>query len=397
MKLSLKAHKLSPSPTLKMAALANELKAQGRPVINLTVGEPDWFTFDAAKKGGVAAIQENFTKYTPAAGLPALREKVAQHISQEFKVDYSASSIVIGSGAKFLIYTAFQMLLDAEDEVLIPSPYWVSYPTMVDMAQGRYRIIETTPEQGFKLTAETLKAAIQPQSKILVLCSPNNPTGLSYTREELVALVDVLKEHPQLIVLSDDIYNRLTLTDDNVAPHLLHVAPELKERLISIGGASKSFAMTGWRIGWMAGPEIFTKKAADYLSQTTSNASSISQKALLAVLGNFENELIRAKTTLKNRQIEMDQWLRQYHIPFFKPTGAFYYFIDIRSFLNKKRPDSLAFCQQLLESYFVATVAGSDFGAEGWLRISFASSTPELEEGLRRMDLFIRNQPFTAL
>lgn len=393
MQLSQKANLLTPSPTLKMAALANELKAQGNPVINLTVGEPDWFSFEAAKQGGHQAIDQNITKYTPASGLPQLKKKVAQLVTSEFNVSYTANEIAIGSGAKFLIYAAFQMLLDAQDEVIIPSPYWVSYPAMVDLSSGRSKILTTTAESNFKVTAEQLEQAITPQTKLLVLCSPNNPTGVCYTAHELKLLADVLLKYPQVLILSDDIYNRLLLSDEVVAPHLLHVCPELKPRLISINGGSKSFAMTGWRIGWIAGPSHLISKVGDYLSQTTSNASSISQMALLSVLDNFESELATARKTLQERQLLIEKLLNQAKIKFAPPQGAFYYFLDIRPYLNSTRPHSLAFAEQLLSQFFVATVAGSDFGAEGWLRISFASSNADLTEGLNRLIQYINQSP----
>lgn len=389
MQLSQKAKLLTPSPTLKMAAFANELKAQGKPVINLTVGEPDWFSFEAAKKGGHQAIDQNITKYTPASGLPQLKQKVAQLVTSEFNVPYAANEIAIGSGAKFLIYAAFQMLLDEQDEVIIPSPYWVSYPAMVELSSGRSKILTTTADSNFKVTPEQLEKAITPNTKLLILCSPNNPTGICYTAHELKLLADVLLKHPQVLILSDDIYNRLLLSEEVVAPHLLHVCPELKSRLISINGASKSFAMTGWRVGWVAAPAHLISKIGDYLSQTTSNACSISQMALLAVLDNFESELATARQTLKERKILIENLLHQSGINFAPPQGAFYYFLDIRPYLNAQRPHSLAFAEQLLSQHFVASVAGSDFGAEGWLRISFASSNADLTEGLSRLVKFI--------
>lgn len=396
MLLSKRASILVPSPTLKMSARAGELKSQGHPVINLTVGEPDWETFAAAKTAGKLAIDNNFTRYTPASGTPDLKAKVAAFISEEFKVSFKSENIAIGPGAKFLLYSTFQMLLDEGDEVLIPSPFWVSYPTMIDLCQAKAKIISTKKETRFKVTPDQIKEAITNKTKALLLCSPNNPSGVAYTKDELKAIANVLLQYPKLIIISDDIYNRLYFGEEAVAPHLLHVCPELKDRLITVGGASKSFAMTGWRIGWMGAPKELIKKVSDYLSQTTSNPSSISQKALLSVLDNFDQELSNSKKTLIARSLELDKSLNEYGIPFLKPDGAFYYFIDISSAFGKKANEgkliqsSLDFAEALLNQKFVATVAGSDFGTEGWVRISFAVSPADLKEGVTRIHDFLK-------
>ena len=299
--LSKKAQSLKPSPTLALAAKAKELQAQGKDMISLTVGEPDWPTFKVAAEAGLLAIQNGLTKYTAANGILELRKAVAEETSRLLGIQFQAKEVVIGSGAKFLIYGTLAMLLDSEDEVLIPSPYWVSYPTMTELAGGKPKIIDCGKSDNFKLTPQTFRKAVTKKTKVLILCSPSNPTGLMYTRKELGALAEVLNENPQIFILSDDIYNRLIFGDEKVAPHLLHVAPQLKDRLIVINGASKSYSMTGWRLGWALGPEKLISALGDFVSQTTSNASSIAQYAALEALTNGEPELQETVAKLKKK------------------------------------------------------------------------------------------------
>jgi len=395
MNLSKRAHLLQPSPTLKMSARANDLKAKGLNVINLTVGEPDWNTFESAKSHGILAIQNNVTRYTPAAGSPALRSKLALFVSEELLCEYKAENIAVGPGAKFLIYAAFQMLLNEGDEVLLPAPYWVSYPSMIELSQGKTIVIPTEPETQFKPSSSQLEKAVTSKTKLLVLCSPNNPTGTALNKEEILGVINFLKKYPQITLISDDIYNRLFFGNQTIAPHVLHFAPELRNRVICIGGASKSFAMTGWRVGWMAGPKEFTSKISDYLSQTTSNPSSISQQALLGVLDDFQGELQGSLAQLKQKKSLVEQLLTEYSIKYVAPNGAFYFFIQVSSCFGKRLPsgekieNSLQFAENLLSAKYVATVAGSDFGTEGWLRLSFASSDKALEDGVKRIAAFI--------
>jgi aspartate aminotransferase len=379
-----------------MSARANELKANGHDVINLTVGEPDWNTFESAKFHGILAIQNNITRYTPASGTPALRSKLALFLTDELKTEFKSDNIAVGPGAKFLIYAAFQMLLNPNDEVLLPAPYWVSYPTMIELCGAKTIVIPTIFENQFKPLVTQLEAAVTEKTRLLVLCSPNNPTGTALNSSEIQEIVKFLMRHPHIMVLSDDIYNRLYFGEQTVAPHILHYAPELKDRVICIGGASKSFAMTGWRIGWLAAPKELTAKIADYLSQTTSNPSSISQQALLGVLGNFQAELSSSLQQLKEKKIWVANKLNNLKISFVNPDGAFYFFIKISDTFGKVTPNgqkiknSLDFAEQLLNTKYVATVAGSDFGTEGWIRISFACSNHLLEDGLNRIASFIK-------
>lgn len=394
MKFSARARALQPSPTLALSARAKELSAQGHPVINLSVGEPDWPTPRSASDAGIAAIKEGFTLYTASLGILPLREKIAEITSKELGVKFGASQVAVTSGAKFAIAAAMQILLDPGDEVLIPTPYWVSYPSMVELAGGVPRIIECGPEHNFKLRASDLRKAIHPKTRLLILCSPSNPTGLAYSPDELSSLVEVLKDHPELLILSDDIYNHLIFQDQVVAPHLLHIAPELSSRTLVVNGASKSFAMTGWRVGWILGSSEFIRVMGDYISQTTSHLTSISQKAALAALMNQDYEIREARAHLRRKKDLGLQLLRRVpRLQVLEPDGAFYFWLDVRSWLplyyrGELLRDSRHLARILLDQLFLAVVPGVEFGCESFLRISFALSEKDFAEACNRLSRF---------
>jgi len=402
MEISKRAQVLKPSPTLAMANKARELGAQGHDVISLTVGEPDWPTFESANQAAIKAIQEGFTKYTAAAGIPELRSEIAKMASADLKVSYTAAQTIVASGAKFVIYGLFQMLVNEGDEVLVPSPYWVSYPTMAELAGGKVKIIECGFEQNFKLTAKQLDQAITPKSKVLVFSSPSNPTGILYTKEEWKEIAAVLKKHPHLVVISDDIYDKLVFKSGRKnlvegthgvlrAPHLLDVAPELKDQLIIVNGASKTYSMTGWRVGWALGPEKVMKVTADFLSQSTSNVTSISQKAVLAALQHSTEDL---KKAVEKLEVKRDRMLEKFkalkHFQVIPPEGAFYFWVKVDSLFGKKVAgtaiaNSKDLANLMLEKYFVATVPGAEFGSEGYLRLSIAASDQQLDKAFERL------------
>ena len=271
---------LKPSPTLALAAKAREMKKNGLDVISLSVGEPDWDTFAPVKEAGKADIDQGFTKYLPASGLAELREAVCRQTNADLGTDYKTSQVTITTGAKFVVFAAMQALIDPGDEVIIPAPYWVSYPTMAELAGGVPVAVACDKADGFKLSADKLRAAIGPKTKMLLLNSPSNPTGQVYTKEEFSALAEVLRQHPKMVVLSDDIYNRLVFDESGLAPHLLQAAPDLAERTVLVNGVSKTYSMTGWRVGWGIGPEAVIAAMGKYQSQSVSCACSISQKAL---------------------------------------------------------------------------------------------------------------------
>lgn len=389
--LSKRAQNLKPSPTLFLVAKAKELAAQGHDVISLTVGEPDWPTFKAPSEAGIEAIQKGITKYTPANGTVELRKAISDKLKSELGFEYNLKEITVASGAKYIIFAALQMICSPGDEVVIATPYWVSYPAMVELADGVPHIVECGETENFKITPQQLEAAINAKTKGFLFCSPSNPTGLQYSAEELKALAEVLRKHPQVVIISDDIYNRLVFDGSKVAPHILSVAPDLKDRTVLVNGGSKAYSMTGWRIGWASGPERLITAMADYQSQSTGSPSSISQHALLAGLKNSEAEIAEVVEKLVARK---DSGLKELAtVPGFKtaaPQGAFYFWVDIREHLGKTYQGrvirtSKDFCGVLLENFFVATVPGAECGTEGYMRLSFAVSEETMKRGIARM------------
>ncbi|MFV3407182.1 pyridoxal phosphate-dependent aminotransferase [Bdellovibrio bacteriovorus] len=389
--LSKRAQNLKPSPTLFLVAKAKELAAQGHDVISLTVGEPDWPTFKGASDAGIEAIQKGITKYTPANGTVELRKSISEKLKSELGFEYSPKEITVASGAKYIIFSALQMICSPGDEVVIATPYWVSYPAMVELADGVPHIVECGEMENFKITPEKLEAAINAKTKGFLFCSPSNPTGLQYSADELKALAEVLRKHPHVVIISDDIYNRLVFDGSKVAPHILTVAPDLKDRTVLVNGGSKAYSMTGWRIGWASGPERLITAMADYQSQSTGSPSSISQHALLAAIKTSEADI---KAVVDRLVARKNSGLKELEtVPGFKtaePQGAFYFWVDIRAHLGKSYQDrvirtSKDFCDVLLEKFFVATVPGAECGTEGFMRLSFAVSEETMKRGVARM------------
>ena len=398
MKLAQRVQSLKPSPTLALAAKAKELSAQGHNVIALSVGEPDWDSFESAKTAGIQAIQSGFSKYTPSNGIPELRQAIAKQTLKETGVQYSADEVTVSTGGKFIIFSALQTLLSRGDEVLIPAPYWVSYPTMVELAEGTPVIIVCDESVGFKLTPALLEKSITPQTRLLILNSPSNPTGVMYSKEDLKALAQVLQKHPNVLIMSDDIYNRLVFDGGeggSVAPHLLHVAPELKDRILIVNGAAKTFSMTGWRVGWGVGPLAWIKAMTNYQSQSVSCAASFAQKATLQAILEGEAELKSALVQLKKRRDAAVAWLREVPgVTVSDPNGAFYVWPNIRSHFGKKwngraLQNSSDFSQALLEDQKVVCVPGQEFGLDGYLRISYVVNDAAMKEAVERLKAFV--------
>lgn len=371
------------------------MQALGYDVLSLTVGEPDWPTFAAPTDAGIEAIRGGYTKYTPANGALDVREAIAVKIQNEIDVAYSAKEITIASGAKYIIFTALQVLCSPGDEVIISAPYWVSYPTMVELADGKPVLVQTQAQDNFKITPAALEKAITPKTKAFLFCSPSNPTGLMYSETELAALAEVFRKHPQIAILSDDIYNRLVFSGQKVAPHILTVAPDLKSRVIIINGGSKAYSMTGWRIGWAAGPLRIITAMADYQSQSTGSPSSIAQYALKSALQNCEADLTQ---TVEQLIIRRDAGLKRLRdVPGFvvqEPQGAFYFWVNISLHFGKQYKDQIVknskdYCDILLNEYFVATVPGSECGFEGYMRLSFAVPEDTFAKAVARMQEMI--------
>jgi len=392
--LSKKARALKPSPTLAIAAKAKELAAQGHHVISLSVGEPDWDTYSNIKEAGIAAIQAGQTKYAASNGTPQLRMAIVQYTARQLGLEYKPSEVTVSAGAKFILFSALQMMVDPGDEVLILAPYWVSYPTMVELVDGVPVIVGSDETTGFKPNAIQIEKHITPKTKVIMLNSPNNPTGAMYSKKEITEIAKMLERHKHVSVISDDIYNQLLFTGEKVAPHLLHVAPELKDRVVVVNGASKSFSMTGWRLGWALGPENVINAMNNYQSQTVSCAAPFTQAAALAGLQGGEGELIANLERLKERRNLFVQALNG--VPGWSaelPDGAFYVWANVRKILGKVYKgrvleNSAMVAASLLEDQKVAVVPGGESGVEGYLRLSFAVSEKDLNEAIKRLRAF---------
>jgi aspartate aminotransferase len=383
--------RVKPSPTLAVTAKAAELKAAGKDVIGLGAGEPDFDTPEHIKEAAIAAIKRGDTKYTPVAGTPALKKAIIDKFKRENGMEYAANQIVAGCGAKQVIFNAMLATLNTGDEVIIPAPYWVSYPDMVLFAEGSPVTVECREADGFKLRPEALEKAITPKTKWLILNSPSNPTGAAYTKDELRALADVLLRHPQVWVMADDIYEHLAY-DGFRFYTIAQVEPKLYERTLTVNGVSKAYAMTGWRIGYAGGPKALIAAIADIQSHSTSNPCSISQAASVAALTGPQEFLQDWKASFAARRNLVVEALNKIPgITCLKPEGAFYVFPSLKGLLGKKTPQGkeitscTEFCNYLLEEALVAAVAGSAFGMGGHFRISYATSEKILTEAMARI------------
>ena len=387
-KLSERLNRLAPSATLAMSQKSSEMKAQGIDVINLSVGEPDFNTPDHIKEAGKKAIEQNFSKYSPVPGYPDLRTAIVNKLENENGLHYTASEILVSNGAKQCVCNAILALVDDGEEVIIPAPYWVSYPQMVKLAGGEPVFIEAGFEQEFKITPEQLEAAITPKTKMLILCSPSNPTGSVYNKEELAALAEVIKRHDDLYVLADEIYEHINYVGKHES---IAQFPGMKERSIIINGVSKAYAMTGWRIGFMAAPEWITKGCNKLQGQYTSGPSSISQKAALEAYVASQDCVEVMRQAFEKRRDLIVSLARE--IPGLEvnvPQGAFYLFPKCSSFYGKSDGErtinsSIDLAMYLLEKGHVATVGGDAFGDPDCFRMSYATSDDNIREAMKRI------------
>jgi aspartate aminotransferase len=391
--ISKRTQSLKPSPILMLAAKANELKAAGHNVISLTIGEPDWDTYENIKEVAIGAIRVGMTKYTPANGILELRKAVAEQVNKDIGIQYDPSQVTVSSGAKFVLFAAFQALVNPGDEVIIPAPFWASYTSMVELADGVCHIVVCDEDVDFKLTPRLLEAAITPKSKVLLLNSPSNPTGKVYSRAELRALADVLLKYPQVTVISDDIYNRLVF-EGQLAPHILQVAPELKDRVILLNGASKSYAMTGWRLGWALGPKEAIAAMTSFQSQSVSCATAVSQHAAIEAVRNSDAQVAGTVEKLKQRRDFLVTELQKIEgVRVANPEGAFYLWVNVSRFMGKTFKGrtlrtSADLSDALLEEQMVAVVPGIEFGLDGYFRLSFALENSKGKEAVERMNTF---------
>lgn len=388
--LAKRVQRIKPSPTLAVAARAGQLKAEGKDIINLGLGEPDFDTPEFIKQAAIKAIQEGFTKYTPVDGIPALKQAIIKKFARDNGLDYQPKQILVSCGAKQSIFNLAEALLNDGDEVIIPGPYWVSYPDIALLVGAKPVCIETSIEQHYKISPKQLEQAITNNTRLIFLNSPSNPSGMVYSKQELLALAEILKKHPQILIASDDIYEHIVW---NNLPfnNILMVCPELYDRTIVINGVSKSYSMTGWRIGYAAGPVELIAAMQNIQSQSTSNPCSISQKAALAALEGDQTCVKEMMIAFKKRHDALCERLSNISgVKCLPADGTFYSFPSVQAAMDKLKISSdLEFAEKLLLETGVALVPGSAFGAPGCIRLSFAISMEKLMEAVDRIEKFI--------
>ena len=390
MKLAKRAFAISPSPTLAIDGKAKKMQQEGINVISFGVGEPDFDTPENVKEAGIQAIKDGFTKYTAVAGIEELKKVIIDKLAKDNGLEFQSNQIVVSAGAKHSLYNAILVLCDEGEEVILPAPYWVSYIEQIKMAGGIPKVVETKEENNFKLTPEQLEAAITDKTSLLLLNSPSNPTGAVYTADELKALAKIIKKH-NLTVISDEIYEKL-LYDGLTHVSIAAVDPEIKDQVVIINGLSKAYSMTGWRIGYAAAPANVAKAMADLQSHSTSNPTSIAQKAGVEALAGTQEPVEQMRLEFVKRRDYMYERLNSIAgITCTKPGGAFYLFPNVSNYYGKKFngqtiANSTDFAEILLTEGKIAVVPGVAFGSENNIRLSYAASMKTIEEGLNRME-----------
>lgn len=395
--LSNRVLSIKESPTLAITAKAGKYKAEGRPVIGLAAGEPDFDTPQHIKDAAKKAIDDGFTKYTPVTGIPGLKQAIVNKFKQDNDLDYAVNEVIVGVGGKQTIFNLCLAVLNQGDEVIVPAPYWVSYADIALVAEAKPVIIECGIEQGFKLLPEQLEAAITPKTKLVMFNSPSNPTGAAYNLEELKALGEVLMRHPHVLVATDDMYEHVNLTGKKFY-NILNATPALYDRCIVLNGVSKAYSMTGWRIGYAAGPAYIIKAMGKLQSQSTSNPTSISQVAAQAALEGPQDCIQPMLVAFKERHTYVvNRFNNMPGISCLSAGGAFYAFPDARVAISNlykagkiDEKTDMALGEYLLEQFNVAVVPGSAFGAEGYFRVSFATSMDNLVEALNRIEAALK-------
>ncbi len=393
-KQSVALSRVQPSPTLAVTQKARELKAAGRDIISLGAGEPDFDTPDFIKDAAIQAIRDGKTKYTAVDGIPELKEAVSAKFKRDNNLDYATDQISIAPGGKAILYNALVATINPGDEVLIPAPYWVSYPDMALLAGGQPVTVEADAASGFKLSADALEAAITPKTKWLIFNSPSNPTGAAYSHSEIKALTDVLLRHPHVMVMADDMYEHIVYDGFKFATPA-EVEPGLYDRTLTVNGASKAYAMTGWRIGFAGGPKPLIKAMAKVMSQSTSNPSSISQWATVAALNGDQSFLQERNNAFKERRDLVVSMLNQANgLTCATPEGAFYVYPSCAGVIGKTTPNGQTinsdedFAAALLEDEGVAIVFGAAFGLSPYFRVSYAAAIEQLEDACQRIQRF---------
>jgi len=392
LELSKRVQAIKPSPTLAVTARAAKLKAEGKDIIGLGAGEPDFDTPQHIKDAAVEAIGKGFTKYTAVGGTPSLKQAIIAKLRRDNGLDYTAKQVLVSCGGKQSFFNLTLALINAGDEVIIPAPYWVSYPDIVLIAEGRPVIVQTGIEQSFKMSAEQLAGAITPRTKMVVINSPSNPTGAVYSLKELQALGALLRKHPEILIATDDMYEHIALRDEKFV-NILNACPDLYARTMVLNGVSKAYAMTGWRIGYAAGPEHIITAMENVQSQSTSNPTSISQVAAEAALSGDQGCITPMLEAFRERHLFVVDALNEIPgVNCIQSEGAFYAFPDVRPVIANlhqrgliKDATDVALSEYLLERVGVAVVPGSAFGSEGYVRLSFATSMDNLRQAIDRM------------
>ncbi len=388
LKINSRVKNLLGSSTLAITARAKELKAQGHDVVNFAAGEPDFDTPDSIKKAAITAIESGFTKYTPSLGTPELRQAIAQKFKKDNNLEYKPSQVAVSCGAKHSIYNVIQVLTDEGDEVLLPTPYWVSYPEMIKMTGATCKLLRTSTQTQFKITASQLAQNITPKTKLLILNSPSNPTGMLYSKKELEDIAAICVKH-NIYVLSDEIYEKL-IYDTNEYTSIAALGKDIYDLTITVNGVSKAYSMTGWRIGYCAASQEIIDYINKFQDHTTSNPTSISQMAALQALKETNESIEKMRQEFKNRRdLMMAEFDKIKEVSYIRPDGAFYLFCD---FSKVGKSEEIA--KAILNEMKVAMIPGDSFGAPGFIRLSFATSAERIKEGIRRINEWIsKNNP----
>lgn len=374
---------VKPATTLAIASRAKQMIREGKDVVSFSTGEPDFDTPTVIGDAGVEAIRSGFTHYTDASGILELRQAVAEKFTSDNGIPTTPNNVLVSSGGKHSLFNVMMALLDPGDEVVIPAPYWISYPEMVSLLGGTPVRVETHPEDNYRMTADQLREAVSPKTKVLIINSPSNPTGMMYTEDRLAEFAEIAASVDAFII-SDELYEHIIYAD--IDHFSIGSIPEMRNRTITINGVSKAYAMTGWRIGYMTGPEDVVAAASAAQSQTTSNPCSISQKAALTALTSGTEDIERMRKAFEGRRGLMGSALREIPgLSFPEPDGAFYYFIDVSSYFNDEMQNSARLAEYLLNEHLVATVPGSAFGDDRGVRLSYACSDEDIRKGCARL------------
>jgi aspartate aminotransferase len=387
MRLSARVQGIANSPTLAITAKAKALKEEGREIISLGAGEPDFETPAHVKEAAIKAIEEGFTTYTATVGIQELREAICSSCKAERGLEYTSDQVIVSSGAKSSLFNAIQALVDEGDEVILPAPYWVSYPEQIKFAGGNPVVVETSEDNKFKMTVAEFKAAITDKTKLVIINSPSNPTGAVYTKDELEGIAQIAVEK-DIFIISDEIYRKVSYNQDVVS--IATLGEEVKERTIIIDGVSKAYAMTGWRIGYAIGPKEVIKAMGRLQSHSTSNANSIAQKASLAAIAGTQEPTHKMVEAFKARRDIITDGINNIKgLKVGRPEGSFYIFVNVKELLGKEIKDDYQLVEMLLEEAGVATVPGSAFGMAGYIRLSYATSEAEINEAIKRIAKFV--------